>query len=199
VVAQPAVVEVPRAASTGAVRRPRVRRALHLALDRPALVTLKGWGSPRPAGEPGTVGFAPVIRTPDRDVGEARRLLAEAGHPHWLSVTLDFREDRRTDEIRRQLGEAGIEVTLRPGSWAQVLGRVRSGDSQFYYGAFTADTGDAGDILDSAIHTPDPAAGLGADNHFGYSSRQVDELLLGARTAPHLSTVARLSSAPWNG
>jgi peptide/nickel transport system substrate-binding protein len=191
VVAQPAVVV--EALLCRVDRLPfgdlRVRRALHLALDRQALVarTLKGWGEPASQlASPGTVGFAPTILPPDRDVGEARRLLAEAGHPHGLSVTLDFREDRRADEIRRQLGEAGIEVTLRPGSWAEVLGRVRSGDAQFYYGAFTADTGDAGDILDSAVHTPEPAAGLGADNHFGYSSPEVDRLLLAARTAPTL-------------
>ena len=167
----------------------RVRRALHLALDRPALVarTLKGWGEPASQlASPGTVGFAPTIRAPARDLREARRLLAEAGHPRGLSVTLDFREDRRADEIRRQLAEAGIEVTLRPGAWAEVLGRVRSGEAHFYYGAFTADTGDAGDILDSALHTPVPAAGLGVDNHFGYSSPEVDRLLLAARTAPTL-------------
>jgi peptide/nickel transport system substrate-binding protein len=132
------------------------------------------------------VGFAPSIRAPERDLPEARRLLAEAGHSRGLSVTLEFREDRRADEIRRQLGEAGIEVMLRPGSWAEVLRRVRSGEAQLYYGAFTADTGDAGDILDSAIHSPEPGAGLGADNHFGYSSREVDQMLLAARTAPTL-------------
>ncbi len=167
----------------------RVRRALHLALDRPALVarTLEGWGeAASQLASPGTVGFAPAIRAPARDLSEARRLLAEAGHPRGFSVTLDFREDRQAGEIQRQLAEAGIEVTLRPGAWAEVLGRVRSGAAHFYYGAFTADTGDAGDILDSALHTPVPAAGLGVDNHFGYSSPEVDRLLLAARTAPTL-------------
>ncbi len=167
----------------------RVRRALHLALDRPALVarSLMGWGQPASQlASPGTVGFAPAIRAPARDVKEARRLLAEAGYPGGFSVTLDFREDKRADAIRAQLGEAGIRVTLRPGSWAEVLGRVRSGTAQLYYGAFTADTGDAGDILDSAVHTPAAAEGLGADNHFGYSSPDVDRLLLAARTATTL-------------
>jgi peptide/nickel transport system substrate-binding protein len=167
----------------------RVRRAFHLALDRPALVArmMKGWGEPASQlASPGTVGFAPSIRPPERNLAEARRLLAEAGHPRGLTVTLEFREDRRADEIRRQLGEAGIEVALQPTPWMEALRRVRSGEAQFYYGAFTADTGDAGDILDSAIHSPDPGAGLGADNHFGYSSREVDALLLAARTAPTL-------------
>jgi peptide/nickel transport system substrate-binding protein len=167
----------------------RVRRALHLALDRPALVarTLRGWGEPASQlASPGTVGFAPSIRPPERNVAEARRLLAEAGHSRGLPVTLDLREDRRGDEIRRQLAEVGVEVTLRPGSWGEVLRRVRSGAAQFYFGAFTADTGDAGDILDSAIHSPEPAAGLGVDNHLGYSSPEVDRLLLDARTAPPL-------------
>ena len=167
----------------------RVRRAVNLALDRPLHVArvLRGWGEPASQlASPGTVGFAPSIRTPERDLVEARRLLAAAGHPHGLSATLDFREDRRADEIRRQLGEAGIELTLRPSPWAEVLGRVRSGEAQLYYGAFTADTGDAGDILDSAVHTPQPGAGLGVANHFGYSSPEVDGLLLAARTAPTL-------------
>jgi peptide/nickel transport system substrate-binding protein len=49
-----------------------------------------------------------------------------------------------------------------------------------------ADTGDAGDILDSAVHSPRPGAGLGVDNHSGYASSEVDRLLLEARTAPTL-------------
>ncbi len=168
---------------------PRVRRAVHLALDRPAHVArvLKGWGEPASQlASPGTVGFAPSVGLPGRDLVEARRLLAAAGHPHGLAVTLDFRQDRRADELRRQLGEAGIDVTLRPSPWAEVLGRVRSGEAQLYYGAFTADTGDAADILDSTIHTPQADAGLGVDNHSGYSSPEVDRLLLAARTAPTL-------------
>ena len=167
----------------------RVRRAVHLALDRPALVerTLQGWGVPASQlASPGTVGFSPALSVPARDVPAARRLLAEAGYPRGLSVTLDYREDRNADEIRRQLAEAGIDVTLRPSSWGDVLARVRSTGPLFYYGAFVADSGDAGDILNSAVHTPEPAAGLGVDNHFGYSSPEVDRLLLAARTATTL-------------
>jgi peptide/nickel transport system substrate-binding protein len=167
----------------------RVRRAVHLALDRAALVerTLRGFGVPASQlASPGTVGFSPALTVPARDVPAARRLLAEAGHAGRLPATLEFREDRSADEIRRQLGEAGFDVALEPLSWGEALGRVRSGEARFYYGAMVADTGDAGDILDSALHTPDPAAGLGADNHWGYSSPEVDRLLLEARVAPTL-------------
>jgi peptide/nickel transport system substrate-binding protein len=167
----------------------RVRRAVHLALDRPTVVArvLEGWGEP--AGQvasPGTVGFVPALPSPARNLPEARRLLAAAGYARGLRVTLEYREDRRADEIRRELGEAGIDVTLQPRPWGEVLGRVRSGETQFYYGALVADSGDAGDILDSAVHSPGAAAGLGEDNHFGYSSPQVDRLLFAARTAPTL-------------
>ena len=73
VVAQPSVVVE---ALLCRVDRPpfddlRVRRALHLALDRPALVarTLEGWGEPASQlASPGTVGFAPAIRAPARDL-----------------------------------------------------------------------------------------------------------------------------------
>jgi peptide/nickel transport system substrate-binding protein len=170
-------------------RARRVRRALHLALDRPALVArdLRGWGEPASQlASPGTVGFAPRLRAPDRDVAEARRLLGEAGYPRGLHATLEYREGRQCGELRRQLAEAGFALTLQPRPWGEVLGRVRSGQAQLYYGAYVADTGDAGDILDSAVHTPDPTAGLGVDNHSGYSSPEVDELLSEARTAPTL-------------
>lgn len=167
----------------------RVRRAVHLALDRPLLVarTLKGFGVPASQlASPGAVGFSPALTVPARDVEAARRLLAEAGHAGRLPVTLEFREDRNPDEIQRQLGEAGFDVALRPLSWGEALGRMRSGRARFYYGAMVADTGDAGDILDSGLHTRDPAAGLGVDNHWGFSSPEVDRLLHDARAAPTL-------------
>jgi peptide/nickel transport system substrate-binding protein len=167
----------------------RVRRAVHLALDRPLLVArmLKGFGVPASQlASPGTVGFSPDIAVPPRDVAAARRLLDEAGVVRPLAVDLELREDRSADEIRRQLAEAGIEARLRPLPWGEALRRMRAGQALFYYGAMVADTGDAGEILDSALHTPDPAAGLGVDNHFGYSSRVVDRLLLEARSAPTL-------------
>jgi peptide/nickel transport system substrate-binding protein len=63
---------------------------------------------------------------------------------------------------------------------------MRSDQVRFYYGAMVADTGDAGDILDSSLHTPDRTAGLGAENRWGYSSPEVDRLLLEARVAPTL-------------
>jgi len=167
----------------------RVRRAVHLALDRPLLVerTLMGFGVPASQlASPGTVGYSPALAVPPRDLRAARRMLTEAGHAGRLPVTLEFREDRNAEEIRRQLAEAGFGVALRPLPWGEALGRMRSGQIRFYYGAMVADTGDAGDILDSALHTTDRAAGLGADNHWGYSSPAVDRLLLEARVAPTL-------------
>jgi hypothetical protein len=47
---------------------------LHLALDRPALVAYDLRGCGEPASQlvsPGTVGFAPRLRDPDRDLAEA--------------------------------------------------------------------------------------------------------------------------------
>jgi peptide/nickel transport system substrate-binding protein len=170
-------------------RDPRVRRALHLALDRPALVArdLRGWGEPASQlASPGTMGFAPTLSPPARDVSEARRLLAEAGYPRGLSLTLEYREDRRCAELRRQLAEAGFALALQPRRWGEALSRLRTGDVELYYGGYIADTGDAGDILDLALHTPDPAAALGRDNHSGYSNPEVDRLLDEARTAPAL-------------
>jgi peptide/nickel transport system substrate-binding protein len=191
VVAQPGVVvedvrfRIDRAPFSDA----RVRRAVHLALDREALAqrTYLGWAEPASQhASPGTLGFDPVISVPSRDLAEARRLLAVAGHGSGLSVILEFREGRDAREIVRQLAEAGIHVTPRARPWAEMLARLRAGEVSFYYGALVADTGDAGDILDSVVHSRQARSGLGLENTMGYSSPEVDRLLQEARTAPTL-------------
>ena len=102
----------------------RVRRALQLAVDNTAVLTLGYAGLGKPA-ENHHVGpmheeyFAlPPIK---RDLGRAKELLAEAGMEDYehelISIDDDWRRNT-TDAIAAQLREAGIKVkrTVIPGS-----------------------------------------------------------------------------------
>lgn len=104
-----------------AVADPRIRRALNLALDRPALlaevrrgagVPLHGFVSPLHDGHAETVDTGPFR-------AEARRLLAEAGAGAGLSLTVDTptslpaEAEALTAAVARQLGEVGVALTVR--------------------------------------------------------------------------------------
>ncbi|WP_422771404.1 ABC transporter substrate-binding protein [Plantactinospora sp. WMMC1484] len=114
---------------------PRVREAIKLAADRPALVqsVFLGYGQPAddvlaPADPSAPTGLTPRVR----DVARAKQLLAEAGHPDGLKLTLHTTTsypgmDTAATLFAGQLAEAGItaEVKLEPPDtyfttiWAQ--------------------------------------------------------------------------------
>ncbi len=113
----------------------RVRRALHLALDREALIktAAQGEGIINPPAMPGhKEGYAippadliklPGYRQPkDPDLAEAKRLLAEAGFPEGLKTTLLY-DKRRSTESR--LAEPLAGAVRRGGFDMELGGRDR--------------------------------------------------------------------------
>jgi peptide/nickel transport system substrate-binding protein len=162
----------------------RVRKAVNLALDRKKLVAVSTGGLGRPATQlvgPGIFGYDPSIPATERDLPEARRLLAEAGHPDGLEVTLETRAGRDPTEIARQLEEAGFKVKLEVRPWPELYGRLSRGEVPFYYGGVAAVTADASDVFDSHVHTR--AGGYGNTNYARYSSPEVDRLIEESGTA----------------
>ena len=109
-------------AARGPCADPRVRRALNLAIDRPALVQTVLAGHATPLGgflSPQHFGFDPDAPGPRHDPAEAARLLAEAGHAAGLSLTADW-PTRLPDEapallpaLQAQLAPLGITLTAR--------------------------------------------------------------------------------------
>lgn len=155
----------------------RVRQAIDLAVDRELLVARTLAGQGRPAGQlvgPGVVGYDPALEPHPRDLAAARRLLAEAGHPDGVDVTLELREGRDAAELVRQLGEAGIRVTLRPQPQDRLFARLDAGEIAFHLGGFLAESADASDLFDTTVHSRDPARGLGDGNTNGYANPELD-------------------------
>jgi len=114
----------------------RVRRALRIAVDREAMMTLMvgegggvtGCDTPVPADDP----FRANLDCP-QDIAGARQLLAEAGFPDGIDIEL-FTSDLEPGMIRfaeiyqAQVAPAGIRVTLRlapaDGYWDDVWMQV---------------------------------------------------------------------------
>jgi oligopeptide transport system substrate-binding protein len=127
----------------------RVRRALALSLDRERIVKDVSKGGERPAytfTPDGMDGFTSESRIP-RDVGEARRLLAEAGYPGgrgFPRVTLLF----NTAENHRAIAEAiqqiwrrtlDIDVDLYNQEWKVYLDSMHMKNFQICRSALVID------------------------------------------------------------
>lgn len=122
----------------------RVRRAVNMTIDRQALITRVNQGKMGLPNPPGTGSFAPRYALPqdelmkypgfnpanrEKEVAEAKRLLAEAGHPGGFRTKLSFdpsaTSGKQITEIgANQLLDIGIQVELEPldrGLWNKKL------------------------------------------------------------------------------
>jgi peptide/nickel transport system substrate-binding protein len=164
---------------------PRLREALDLALDREELVrrALAGQGEPASQLVPHVVlGFNPQleVRRPDR--GRARRLLAEAGFGGGLELRLDGPANRYVNgvqvlsEVARQLAEVGVRVRVNAPDKLAFYRLIDSGASRLHLLGWACLSGDAGDVLDSLLHSPvDPA--VGGWNTLGLRDAALDRLI----------------------
>lgn len=109
----------------------RVRRAISYAIDRPAIIQGAMFGYGQPIGShysrqaPGYVDLTGLY---PHDVARARRMLAEAGYPDGIDLTMRLPPRpyaRRGGEVlAAQLAEAGIRVKIENLEWAQWLDQV---------------------------------------------------------------------------
>ncbi|MBI2911747.1 MAG: ABC transporter substrate-binding protein, partial [Chloroflexi bacterium] len=123
----------------------RVRRAMHLAVDREGLLKTVtfGAGAINPPGGLALHGFSipldelkklPGWRQPkDEDIAEAKKLLAAAGYPDGFKTTLQTARDRTTarpimEAVGPMLKNVGIDAEIRPLERAVFLDNQRKGD-----------------------------------------------------------------------
>ena len=174
---------------------PRVREALDVALDRDRVVAADVAGHGRPAGQivsRSVFGFNPEIQPASRDLARAAALLRAAGHASGLDVELTFHDGKDPAELLRQLSEAGFRIEPKAMPWDDLYARLRARTVELYLGTAIADSGDAGDILDTKIHTPDPPAGYGGSNYVGYSDPTLDALIEESNSAENPEKRGRL-------
>lgn len=174
---------------------PRVREAIHLALDRDALAREMAGGLAAPIGQmvgPNVFGYAPDLKLPLRDLGRARSLLAAAGHPNGVEVELEFRSGRDVEPVRRQLAEAGITVRPRPLPWDALFPRMLAGEPSFYAGTFVCTSADASDLFDAKVHSHDAASGYGSAHTPGVGSTSLDRLIERAAAATDMGDRRRM-------
>lgn len=175
------------------LRDVRVRQALSVAINRPAIVERVMQGTAVATGQwlpPGAFGYAPEVGVPAYDPAKAKVLLAEAGFPQGFKLTLHTPNDRYPNDaataqaVAQMWTRAGVQTSVEALPWSTYS--VRTNHQEFSIGllGWGSNTGEAGYTLINVIGTYDAAAGRGSANTGRYTNAAID-----ARTDTAMATL----------
>ena len=163
----------------------RVRRAISLAIPRPAITTRVLEELAMPAGQiiaPGQFGFDPSIAVEGPDPEAARRLLAEAGWGSGFEVSLATPSDRNLNgtqvaqAIAAALTRIGIRTSVNAAPLEVYISSWRKGTySMYMHGAGPVPV--AALLLPQMVGTKDPKTAFGVSNESGFSNPALDEVM----------------------
>ncbi|MDD2914511.1 MAG: ABC transporter substrate-binding protein [Gallionella sp.] len=182
----------------------KLRQAIAIAVDFEEFVSIFANGrgiaaqSPLP---PGIFGYrngeAGVNRTvydwvdgaPRRKtVGEAKRLLAEAGYAngvdaktmqplviHMDTTATGVGGKSRLDWLRKQFEKINVQLDVRSTDWNRFQDKIRRGDTQMFYMGWNADYPDPENFL-FLLHGAQAKVGKSGENAANYSNPEYDRL-----------------------
>lgn len=145
----------------GPFKKPGVRRALALALDREAVVRLV-YG---PQAQPASSLLPPAVLRQEgqaeppahrADAAQARSLLAREGYPGGLDAVLQIMDiprayapepQRVAQAVKKSLAAAGIRVTVVTAAWDTYLLRAGKGEHDLCLSGWTFDSPSAHEFL----------------------------------------------------
>ena len=168
------------------LRDPRVREAIDLAIDRPALaeVAMEGMGKPvNQLVTPSIFGYNKALPERKVDIARAKKLLAEAGYPNGFKATFSFTNDRLPGDrqvgtsVAQMLAAIGLEVQANAQPAAVFFPARSRGDYSMPMSGWGTLTGEAHYTLSSTVHSNDPVRKFGPFNVLGYNSPQMDKLI----------------------
>ncbi|SOE94388.1 peptide/nickel transport system substrate-binding protein [Burkholderia sp. D7] len=164
----------------------RVRRALSLAINRPAITDriLQGAATVANQWMPAkTFGYNPAVKDIPNDPVQAKKLLAEAGFPDGFQLTLSVPNDRypQAPETAQAVAQfwtrIGVKTKVEVMPWASYASRANKNEFAVSMIAWGNGTGEASYALVNILGTVDAKKGIGASNWGRYSSPAVDHAL----------------------
>jgi len=164
----------------------RVRQALSMAINRQAIVDRVMEGAAVPTGQylrPGGFGYVPDLKPTAYDPARARTLLAEAGYPKGLRITIHGPNDRYVNDAKIIQAVAqfwqriGIQTTVDAMPWNTFVARAGKLEFSVFLLGWGVSSGEGLNPLRAQLATWNPARGLGTANRGRYSNPAVDALI----------------------
>jgi peptide/nickel transport system substrate-binding protein len=174
------------------LRDVRVRRAISMAINRPAIVERIMEGEAVPAAQvlaENFFGTSKTLKPTAFDLNGARRLLTEAGFPNGFKMRIHGPNGRYVNDtkiieaVAQMLTRLGIEVDIETMPPANFFTRASTGgpnntpEFSFILVGWGAGTGETSGSLRALLGTFDRAKGTGAANRGRYSNPAFDTLL----------------------
>lgn len=165
----------------------RVREAISHAINREEIVdgALNGFGMPVEMPiVPSVFGFDPEFKNQEYDLEKAKKLLAEAGYPDGLTVTIKLNQSstytRPAEIVQAQLRQIGVNLEFELMERAAFLSDVTTdANYDITLFMFTAGYPDADYVLYGRMHS----SNIGGTNYIRYNNPDVDALLDKARSS----------------
>jgi peptide/nickel transport system substrate-binding protein len=166
----------------------RVREALSLAIDRPALVSRTMGGVATAAAQllPYPMfGASKNLATPAKaDPQRAKALLKEAGYPNGFTLVLGTPNGRYINDVKvaqtiaAMWTRIGVKTTIDANAPAVFFKNRDSYAYSAYLAGWGTATGEMSNTLLSLLVTPNKEKGLGTTNRSRYSNPAMDKLVL---------------------
>lgn len=164
---------------------PLVRKALKLTLDRKAIVEAALNGHGAIGNDQSLPSISPIfnqaVKPAARDIAQAKKLLAQAGHPNGLKLTL-YTSDARVGMLplalmtQQMAREAGFDISIQSVPWDVFLNTVWEKRNFYVNNWFARPTNDTS--ISPFFMTRDKGGSL---NDYFYSNPEVDSLLSSAQ------------------
>jgi len=156
----------------------RVREAIHLAIDRPRMLSrLPTNGVPAYQLVPRDVfGYASDL-PPDRpDPTRSRALLKAAGLADGFRATLHTRPilAETAELVKEELAGVGIRLDLAIRPDEELFAAIGRHELSLWLDRWSCSTGESAELFETALHTRDESRGLGLYNESGYSNPTLD-------------------------
>ena len=164
----------------------RVREALSIAINRPAIVERVMEGAAIPTGQylpPGAFGYTKDLPPPHYDPERAKKLLAAAGYPHGFRISLHGPNDRYVNDakiiqaVAQMWQRIGVQTTVEALPWNNFIARAGKNEFSAFLLGWGVSSGEGLNPLRAQLATWNPQRGLGTANRGRYSNPALDALI----------------------
>jgi peptide/nickel transport system substrate-binding protein len=164
----------------------RVRLALSLAINRQAIVERIMEGAAIPTDQylrPGSFSYVPDLPPHPWQPDKAKALLAEAGFPNGLQVTIHGPNDRYVNDakiiqaVAQMWQRIGVQTKVEAMPWNTFVARAGKQEFSIFLLGWGSGSGEGLNPLRAQIATWNPSRGLGTANRGRYSNPEIDALI----------------------